>query len=116
MRANGGQVEVLLRVKQANNPAFCFLSPSHPMHAYYRWVIETNPQVRRKGKTSRGRRVAFPSLQAECTCAVIFWAAVPREALMLRGKAMAKVTIGGEHASVCIDLSRCLPLCGRRSW
>lgn len=45
VRVNGGQVEVLLRVKQANNPAFSFLSPSHPMHAYYRWVIETNPQV-----------------------------------------------------------------------
>jgi hypothetical protein len=45
VKANGGQVEVLLRVKQAANPLFGFLMPGNAMHAYYRWVLECNPQV-----------------------------------------------------------------------
>ena len=45
MRSNGGQVEVLLRVKQAGKPQFAFLQPEDQLHAYYRWVLDTNPQV-----------------------------------------------------------------------
>ncbi|GAX76469.1 hypothetical protein CEUSTIGMA_g3914.t1 [Chlamydomonas eustigma] len=44
VRTNGGQVEVLLRVKQAKNPAFKFLEPGHALHPYYRWVLDTDPQ------------------------------------------------------------------------
>ncbi len=47
VRSNGGQVEVLLRVKQAANPLFGFLLPGNAMHAYYRWAVESNPQVGR---------------------------------------------------------------------
>jgi hypothetical protein len=46
VRSNGGQVEVLLRVKQAANPAFKFLEPGHVLHPYYRWVLDTDPQVK----------------------------------------------------------------------
>eukprot|EP00803_Ostreobium_quekettii_P001540 evm.model.scf_347.13 EVM.evm.TU.scf_347.13 scf_347:93991-97290(+) len=44
VRDAGGQVEVVLRVKQANNPNFRFLMPDTPLFEYYRWVLENNPK------------------------------------------------------------------------
>lgn len=44
VRGGGGQLEVLLRVKQAGNPLFGFLLPSDPLHPFYRWLVETRPQ------------------------------------------------------------------------
>ena len=47
-------MEVLLRVKQARNPAFTFLMPQDAMYPYYRWIVETNPQVRGEERGERG--------------------------------------------------------------
>ncbi|GAB4818444.1 hypothetical protein N2152v2_005490 [Parachlorella kessleri] len=44
VREGGGQLEILLRVKQAGNPLFSFLLPADPLHAFYRWLVETRPQ------------------------------------------------------------------------
>jgi hypothetical protein len=44
-RSGGGQVEVLLRVKQGSNPTFSFLFPGDRSHPYYRWIVDTNPKV-----------------------------------------------------------------------
>lgn len=45
VRRSGGQVEVLLRVKQGSNPTFSFLFPRDRSHLYYRWIVETDPKV-----------------------------------------------------------------------
>ncbi|GMH32873.1 hypothetical protein BSKO_00707 [Bryopsis sp. KO-2023] len=44
VREAGGQAEVMLRVKQGNNPNFRFLLPDDQMFTYYRWLVEENPQ------------------------------------------------------------------------
>ena len=31
-------------MKQAGNPLFSFLLPADPLHAFYRWLVETRPQ------------------------------------------------------------------------
>ncbi|KAK2587323.1 hypothetical protein KPH14_003041 [Odynerus spinipes] len=36
----GGQMEILLKAKQANNPQFAFLSIDEPLHPYYKFVLE----------------------------------------------------------------------------
>ncbi|XP_015187028.1 PREDICTED: splicing factor, suppressor of white-apricot homolog isoform X2 [Polistes dominula] len=36
----GGQMEILLKAKQANNPQFSFLSIGEPLHPYYKFVLE----------------------------------------------------------------------------
>ena len=45
VRGSGGQTEFVLRVKQAGNPNFRFLDPKDRLHLYFRWLVETNPQV-----------------------------------------------------------------------
>ena len=45
VRGSGGQTEFVLRVKQAGNPNFRFLDPKDRLHSYFRWLVETNPQV-----------------------------------------------------------------------
>ena len=45
VRRGGGQVEVLMRVRQAGNRRFAFLMPGDRVFPYYRWVVDTNPQV-----------------------------------------------------------------------
>jgi hypothetical protein len=37
---NGGQSEIVLRVKQGDNPSFGFLMPDHHLHAYFRFLVE----------------------------------------------------------------------------
>ncbi|KAJ7525274.1 hypothetical protein O6H91_17G043900 [Diphasiastrum complanatum] len=37
---HGGQSEIILRVKQANNPSFGFLMPDNHLHAYFRYLVE----------------------------------------------------------------------------
>lgn len=59
VRSNGGQVEVLLKVRQAQNPNFGFLMPDHPIHPYYRYLVDVNPQPVRSGfDKSRSAQVA----------------------------------------------------------
>lgn len=44
VREGGGQLEVLLRVKQAGNPLFDFLLPTSTLHPFYRWLVTTRPE------------------------------------------------------------------------
>ncbi|WIA30002.1 hypothetical protein OEZ86_000099 [Tetradesmus obliquus] len=44
VRSNGGQVELLLRVKHGANPNFAFLRPDDRLFPYYRWLVEQAPQ------------------------------------------------------------------------
>ncbi|GJV66747.1 splicing factor, suppressor of white-apricot [Tanacetum coccineum] len=37
---NGGQSEIVLRVKQGNNPTFGFLMPDHHLHPYFRFLVD----------------------------------------------------------------------------
>ncbi|XP_058095169.1 uncharacterized protein LOC131240747 isoform X2 [Magnolia sinica] len=37
---HGGQSEIVLRVKQGDNPTFGFLMPDHHLHAYFRFLVE----------------------------------------------------------------------------
>ncbi|XP_050368424.1 uncharacterized protein LOC126786608 isoform X2 [Argentina anserina] len=37
---HGGQSEIVLRVKQGDNPMFGFLMPDHHLHAYFRFLID----------------------------------------------------------------------------
>lgn len=37
---HGGQSEIVLRVKQGNNPTFGFLMPDHGLHAYFRYLVD----------------------------------------------------------------------------
>ncbi|KAK4767807.1 hypothetical protein SAY87_002948 [Trapa incisa] len=37
---NGGQSEIVLRVKQGDNPTFGFLMPDHRLHPYFRFLID----------------------------------------------------------------------------
>ncbi|KAL5990109.1 hypothetical protein ACLOJK_011006 [Asimina triloba] len=37
---HGGQSEIVLRVKQGDNPTFGFLMPDHHLHPYFRFLIE----------------------------------------------------------------------------
>ncbi|XP_020701031.1 uncharacterized protein LOC110112965 isoform X2 [Dendrobium catenatum] len=41
---HGGQSEIVLRVKQGNNPTFGFLMPDHHLHAYFRYLVD-HPQI-----------------------------------------------------------------------
>jgi len=40
-RMRGGQAEILLRVKQAENPSFAFFHPDHTLNAYYEYLKKT---------------------------------------------------------------------------
>ncbi|GMI63766.1 hypothetical protein like AT5G55100 [Hibiscus trionum] len=37
---HGGQSEIVLRVKQGDNPTFGFLMPDHPLHPYFRFLVD----------------------------------------------------------------------------
>ncbi|KAM6580517.1 hypothetical protein CsatA_004291 [Cannabis sativa] len=37
---HGGQSEIVLRVKQGDNPTFGFLMPDHSLHAYFRFLVD----------------------------------------------------------------------------
>jgi Surp module len=41
---HGGQSEIVLRVKQGNNPTFGFLMPDHHLHPYFRFLVQ-NPNL-----------------------------------------------------------------------
>lgn len=44
MASHGGQSEIVLRVKQADNPFFNFLMPENDLHPYFRFLVE-NPHL-----------------------------------------------------------------------
>lgn len=60
----GGQMEILIKAKQANNPQFSFLSIDGPLHQYYRFILEAiksgkyNPE-KQPEKEESGRHIIF---------------------------------------------------------
>ncbi|XP_066306868.1 uncharacterized protein [Miscanthus floridulus] len=45
---HGGQSEIVLRVKQGDNPTFGFLMPDHHLHSYFRYLVD-HPQLLKDG-------------------------------------------------------------------
>ncbi|XP_009762485.1 uncharacterized protein LOC142182631 isoform X1 [Nicotiana tabacum] len=45
---HGGQSEIVLRVKQGDNPTFGFLIPDHDLHAYFRFLVD-HPELLQPG-------------------------------------------------------------------
>lgn len=45
VRRVGRQSEFVLRVKQGDNPVFGFLMPAHWLHPYFRWLVDSSPEV-----------------------------------------------------------------------
>ncbi|WCJ32960.1 SWAP (Suppressor-of-White-APricot)/surp domain-containing protein [Euphorbia peplus] len=43
---HGGQSEIVLRVKQGDNPTFGFLLPEHNLHPYFRFLVEHKELLR----------------------------------------------------------------------
>ncbi|KAG6530761.1 hypothetical protein ZIOFF_004519 [Zingiber officinale] len=48
---HGGQSEIVLRVKQGDNPTFGFLMPDHHLHEYFRFLVD-HPQLLNNDATS----------------------------------------------------------------
>jgi len=49
VRTAGGQSEFRIGMQQAGNAFFAFLSPGDRLHAYYRWMLRTDPQPPQQG-------------------------------------------------------------------
>ncbi|XP_076954613.1 uncharacterized protein LOC143629147 isoform X2 [Bidens hawaiensis] len=45
---NGGQSEIILRVKQGDNPTFGFLMPDHQLHPYFRFLVDNQDLLHSK--------------------------------------------------------------------
>ncbi|KAI3810062.1 hypothetical protein L1987_19669 [Smallanthus sonchifolius] len=45
---NGGQSEIILRVKQGDNPTFGFLMPDHHLHPYFRFLVDNQDLLHSK--------------------------------------------------------------------
>ena len=55
-------MEILLKTKQANNPAFGFLTPSDPIHGFYRhlvYMLKTKQYAPKSGESEESNK---PSL------------------------------------------------------
>jgi len=50
---HGGQSEIVLRVKQGDNPTFGFLMPDHHLHSYFRYLVD-HPQLLKDGADAVG--------------------------------------------------------------
>lgn len=48
-----GQSEIVLRVKQGDNPTFGFLMPDHHLHSYFRYLVD-HPQLLKDGADAVG--------------------------------------------------------------
>ncbi|KAK3199754.1 hypothetical protein Dsin_023169 [Dipteronia sinensis] len=48
---HGGQSEIVLRVKQGDNPTFGFLMPDHHLHAYFRFLVDHPELLSEENKT-----------------------------------------------------------------
>ncbi|KAK3017403.1 hypothetical protein RJ639_006697, partial [Escallonia herrerae] len=57
---HGGQSEIILRVKQGDNPTFGFLMPDHQLHAYFRFLVDNQELLRSDvdGKPQNGEKIS----------------------------------------------------------
>nr|GMD57988.1 protein suppressor of white apricot isoform X11 [Ipomoea batatas] len=53
---HGGQSEIVLRVKQGDNPTFGFLMPDHYVHPYYRFLVDHQELLNSDGKPQNEER------------------------------------------------------------
>ncbi|XP_031115509.1 protein suppressor of white apricot isoform X2 [Ipomoea triloba] len=53
---HGGQSEIVLRVKQGDNPTFGFLMPDHYVHPYYRFLVDHQELLKSDGKPQNEER------------------------------------------------------------
>ncbi|KAF3326662.1 splicing factor, suppressor of white-apricot isoform X2 [Carex littledalei] len=51
---HGGQSEIVLRVKQGNNPTFGFLLPDHHLHPYFRFLVENSNLLKTEANSDKG--------------------------------------------------------------
>lgn len=51
---HGGQSEIVLRVKQGDNPTFGFLMPDHHLHAYFSFLVDHPELLSEENKTNSG--------------------------------------------------------------
>lgn len=51
---HGGQSEIVLRVKQGNNPTFGFLLPDHHLHPYFRYLVENSNLLKTEANSDKG--------------------------------------------------------------
>ncbi|XP_057528578.1 uncharacterized protein LOC130807403 isoform X2 [Amaranthus tricolor] len=56
---HGGQSEIVLRVKQGDNPTFGFLMPHHHLHPYFRYLVD-HPEILKAdhGGKSQGEKTS----------------------------------------------------------
>ncbi|KAI7735607.1 hypothetical protein M8C21_030770 [Ambrosia artemisiifolia] len=57
---NGGQSEIILRVKQGDNPTFGFLMPDHHLHPYFRFLVDNQDLLHSKdnGQTENKEKIS----------------------------------------------------------
>ncbi|XP_074320246.1 uncharacterized protein LOC141657032 isoform X4 [Silene latifolia] len=60
---HGGQSEIVLRVKQGDNPTFGFLMPHHHLHPYFRYLVD-HPEVLKTGNDSKSQGEKSNDVQA----------------------------------------------------
>ncbi|XP_044499081.1 splicing factor, suppressor of white-apricot homolog isoform X1 [Mangifera indica] len=51
---HGGQSEIVLRVKQGDNPTFGFLMPDHHLHSYFRFLVDNSDLLSEENKNESG--------------------------------------------------------------
>ncbi|KAK8938300.1 hypothetical protein KSP40_PGU006561 [Platanthera guangdongensis] len=60
VNAHGRQSEIVLRVKQGDNPTFAFLMPDHHLHVYFQYLVD-HPQIVRSDTDSPKREEDKPN-------------------------------------------------------
>ncbi|ONK79192.1 uncharacterized protein A4U43_C01F3860 [Asparagus officinalis] len=53
---HGGQSEIVLRVKQGNNPTFGFLMPDNQLHPYFRFLVD-HPHLLKTDNTQEDKKL-----------------------------------------------------------
>ncbi|XP_072993664.1 uncharacterized protein [Typha latifolia] len=53
---HGGQSEIVLRVKQGDNPTFGFLMPNHHLHEYFRYLVDHPQLLKTDGNSSENTK------------------------------------------------------------
>ncbi|XP_008791221.2 splicing factor, suppressor of white-apricot homolog [Phoenix dactylifera] len=66
---HGGQSEIVLRVKQGDNPTFGFLMPDHHLHAYFRFLVDHPQFLRADLDSSRAQEEKKTQNEEDETCA-----------------------------------------------
>lgn len=55
---HGGQSEIILRVKQGDNPTFGFLMPDHQLHSYFRFLLDHREVLNSDGGKPQNEKIS----------------------------------------------------------